>query len=189
MPFVRLGHVGAVVATIAFAAAASAEPVPAPDTESRVFGDWTYRCARIPGADTGERTLCEVAQEMAVQEDGRPLPVLTLALAPGPDGSAEYRLTAVAPLGLRLAPGLSIAVDGGETAAFDFLYCDARGCWVEAPANEDLVARFKAGRTGQARYVLLDGRGLTIEFSLAGFTAALAALDAGLVAGPRTATE
>jgi invasion protein IalB len=151
---------------------------PKPTLTSQLFGDWVYRCQ--PATEEGKpaRSICEVAQEMVVRKDDKPLPVLTMAFSHGTDGKSSV-INVLAPLGVLLKPGLAVAADSGKPIAFEFSHCDARGCWVSAQKADAAIAALKAGKAGHARMVMVNGHNLTIDFSLSGLVPALAAFDSG----------
>lgn len=172
----------AALALVLAVSIASAEDA-APNIRSQMFDDWVYRCQSVDQA----KSVCEVAQEMIVNKDGKRVPILTMALTHGDDGK-DMLVNILAPLGVLLAKGLTVSVDpigpadgkgDIKSLSFSFAYCDQRGCWVSAQKADALAAALKPGKVGHVRVVMGNGRGLNIDFSLAGFANALAAYEAG----------
>lgn len=159
-----------------------------PKVQTQSFADWIYRCQAKAADASGKQTkparpVCEVAQEMIVHKDNKTVAVLTMAFTRDNSGKGML-VNMIAPLGLLLQQGVAIAVDAGDPSgakplSFGFSYCNEKGCWVSAQKADALVAALKPGKVGHARMVMMNGRGLTIDFSLAGFASALAAYEAG----------
>ncbi|HVJ50922.1 MAG TPA: invasion associated locus B family protein [Aliidongia sp.] len=142
----------------------------------QTFGGWTYRC-REPYVDgKPDRAQCELAQDVFVTKDDKPVPVMAIAFGRDPDLKGHV-VTVRVPLGVRLKPGLSVAADGGTPFVLPFDFCGERGCWVSNAAGDALLQALKPGKTGRVKLTLVNGRDLTIEFSLTGLAAAVAALD------------
>jgi invasion protein IalB len=154
---------------------------------SQDFEAWTYRCIAPPaanGAGDGQAAtaLCELSQQVAVRQDDKPQAVMALGVSRLPDGG--HGLTIWTPLGVRIKPGLSLEVDQGAPTPLAFDFCGPRGCWIASTPIDAQVPAMTTGKLGRARLVLANGQPLAIEFSLAGLTAGLAALDAGKPAPP-----
>lgn len=173
-----VGGVG--VAADAAAPAAAPVPVPAPEgprTTAQSFGAWVYRCEDQMVDGKPAHSACALSQDVVVQQDGKSQTVMKLGVTPGADASS-HAVTVVVPLGVRLKPGFGLAVDDGTAQPMAYDYCGPRGCWVAGAPIDALLPGLKAGKTGRARIVMMNGREIVIEFPLAGFAAGLAALDA-----------
>jgi invasion protein IalB len=150
----------------------------APKVFAKAYGNWLYRCQQVTVSGKAPVTQCMVMQHMVLNQNGHALPLITLALAKI-DRQGAYILNAEAPLGILLSPGVAFWSDDNSpvTVALDF--CEANGCLALRKPAEGLDAEFKTGKQGHAKFVLVNGRAVTIDFSLNGFGAALAALNAG----------
>lgn len=137
-----------------------------------MFADWAYRCTQ------GTKPSCELAQQMVVRKGDKVIPVLTMAFAPAASGKG-HDVTLLAPLGVALKQGIAISADGGKPIPFAYRYCDQRGCWVINEKAEKLLASLEKGTKGHAKFTLITGQNLTINYSLAGLNDGLKALDAG----------
>ena len=99
----------------------------APKAAAQAFSNWLYRCQDVPdGKQTPQ--ACEIVQEMVVQQEGKSIPVLTMAFARTDAAPRSHLVTILAPLGVQLKPGLNIAADEGKPIGLDYQYCDQRGC-------------------------------------------------------------
>jgi len=174
---------GGVVVQADAAAPASAPvavAVPAPEgprTTSQSFGSWVYRCEDQMVDGKPAHSACALSQDVVVQQDGKSEVVMKIGVTPGADASS-HALTAVVPLGVRLKPGFGLAIDDGTAQPMAYDYCGPRGCWVAGASVDALLPGLKAGKTGRAKIVMMNGRDIVIEFPLAGFATGLAALDA-----------
>lgn len=182
---VRLALVGlpVIAGGLVQAEAASAPvPAPAPAPEgprmtSQSFGSWVYRCQEKMVDGKAAQSECELSQDVVVQQDGKAQTVMKIGIGAGPEGNG-HNFTVVVPLGVRLKPGFGLAVDDGTAQPMAYDYCGPRGCWVAGAPIDALLPGLKAGKTGRAKLVMLNGREVVIEFPLAGFASGLAALDA-----------
>ncbi|QND17828.1 invasion associated locus B family protein (plasmid) [Rhizobium leguminosarum bv. trifolii] len=154
---------------------------PAPAMTSRKFDDWYYRCTGSAGAEA-----CEVAQVAQVTKDGKPVNILTLAIAASPAGSQgngdkgkgekgkpRLMLTALLPLNVFLPSGLSIKVDGKPVAKLDYRNCNQSGCWAQLTLDPKTTTVLKKGSTAEGLVRLMNGQDVNIRFSLKGLQPAL----------------
>ncbi|MGR9250192.1 invasion associated locus B family protein [Rhizobium leguminosarum] len=154
---------------------------PASAMTSRKFDDWYYRCAGSAGAEA-----CEVAQVAQVTKDGKPVNILTLAIAASPAGSQgngdkgkgekskpRLTLTALLPLNVFLPSGLSIKADGKPVAKLDYRNCNQAGCWAQLTLDPKTTTALKRGSTAEGLVRLTNGQDVNIRFSLKGLQPAL----------------
>lgn len=152
-----------------------------PTMVTEAYGDWLHRCVRVED----QRRLCEVAQDVMAVRGGQPSTVLRIAITLNEDAGdedardedARHHLVIVTPLSVDLPSGLRLAVEGQETEPFAYRSCDPAGCWIEAAASPRLIDLLKGGAEARALFALRGGQDFEVPFSLAGVTAALAALD------------
>lgn len=172
------------VASLPPPAAAQSQTQPAPQpapqaspqgqaTQAKVFGDWVQRCTPNPppGASPprdGELEACFIAHQYVDPGSRRPLLKITIGFfEPGRRPGAVIAM----PLGVPLASGIRLSVDGKEVAALPFQVCRRDGCQAFLPLSDEVVAAFKAGTKAHARVASSQGEGLDLPFSLKGFTA------------------
>lgn len=133
----------------------------APAAKSQKFDDWYYRCTSAAGAET-----CEVAQVAQVAKDGKPVNVLTLAIATSPGDSAgkgekgrpQLMLTALLPLNVFLPAGLSIKADGKPVAKLDYRNCNEAGCWAQQALDTKMTTALRKGSTAEGLVRLMNGQ-------------------------------
>ncbi|NKK97345.1 invasion associated locus B family protein [Rhizobium leguminosarum bv. viciae] len=149
---------------------------PAPAMKSQKFDDWYYRCTGSAGTEA-----CEVAQVAQVTKDGKPVNILTLAIAASPapsrgkggKGKPRLMLTALLPLNVFLPSGLSIKADGKAVAKLDYRNCNQSGCWAQQALDAKTAAALKKGSTAEGLVRLMNGQDVNIRFSLKGLKPAL----------------
>lgn len=162
---------------------------PAPAMKSQKFDDWYYRCTGSAGTEA-----CEVAQVAQVTKDGKPVNILTLAIAASPAGSQgkgekgkgdkgkpRLMLTALLPLNVFLPSGLSIKADGKPVAKLDYRNCNQSGCWAQQALDTKTAAALKKGSSAEGLVRLMNGQDVNIRFSLKGLKPALDELQPPVV--------
>ncbi|MEQ8353934.1 MAG: invasion associated locus B family protein [Kiloniellaceae bacterium] len=140
---------------------------------AKVFGDWAQRCTPKPppGASPprdGELESCFIVQQFVDPSSQRPVLKITIGFfEPGRRPAAVLAL----PLGVPLARGAHVSVDGNDIDTVPFQICRRDGCQAFLPLTDDMVKSMKAGSKGQVTVQSSQGEGLNLPFSLKGFTA------------------
>jgi len=139
--------------------AAAAPPV-------QTFKDWALRCP--------EGAAC-VLEQRVLLKDNEATPLLHLAFQY--DGEPRV-LNAIlrVPLGVLLAPGLTLTIEGRPPFSIPFHHCRPEGCLALAPASDRLLTALRRGKRATVGYRLGDGRGLKVPLSLDGLDSGLRAL-------------
>ena len=133
------------------------------------FGNWRLICAvpTDPAAQAQPQT-CFISQRFLDPNSQRPLLVVTIGyFRPGAPLGALFAL----PLGIPLAKGVEVNVDGRPVMTVPFDICRRDGCQVFVQMNDTLIGAFKAGNQAAAIVRSSRGEALNIPFSLQGFTA------------------
>ncbi|MEI1248375.1 invasion associated locus B family protein [Rhizobium aouanii] len=168
------------------AAVQGQDPVPA--LKSQKFDDWYYRCTGSAGTEA-----CEVAQVAQVTKDGKPVNILTVAIAASPvsstdkgkgkgdKGKPRLMLTALLPLNVFLPSGLSIKADGKPVAKLDYRNCNQSGCWAQQALDTKMAAALTKGSSAEGLVRLMNGQDVNIRFSLKGLKPALDELQSTAV--------
>lgn len=129
---------------------------------------------------------CEVAQVAQVNENGKPVTVLTMAFAKQPadaaakakGGKEQLLFTALAPLNVFLGAGITFKFDGKDMPVMAYRNCNQAGCWSQVLVNAQEVNNIYAkAKTAQASMKLMNGQDLNLNFSVNGLSAALAELN------------
>ena len=145
-------------------------PADAGSAREKDYQDWRLRCEQKNDDDP---ELCFILQIAKNAKNNRA--ALRIGVRyPEPNKPAMVFLTL--PLGIYLPAGLLIQIDEGETLKIPVEICVPNGCHTRIDLVGDLLKSMKAG--GRAKLEFHDSRQqrITVPVSLAGFTAALAAL-------------
>lgn len=157
--------IGALFAGLAFPPTAGAQSVP------ETHGDWVVQCA-----DAGNQAnRCQMAQTLTADGTGQHVMTMIVRPADGADGlAALVRL----PHGLYLPGGIALRVDGSAPMTALIQTSDASGVYASVPLPADIVDAMKAGRSLTVAMQSVKREPIALDVSLAGFTAASAALAA-----------
>jgi invasion protein IalB len=144
------------------APAAGAAPAATPATAAQQ--NWLKVCDPLPDG----QQACIMRQ--VVLANGQFLGSFLLRDDPG----QESRLLAVAavPLGVLLPFGLTWQIDGAKPIRVPYMLCDPTSCATQLVINEQYVNSLKKGGTLKLTAKNRQNEDLTIEITLAGFTAA-----------------
>ena len=167
-----------------------------PSTEVRTerFDDWTLRCVVAATTDdkAPEKPACEIAQPLMVDQGGKPVEVLNLAVSHASDkaGKATWALVVLTPLDVHLASDFGFGAGSAKPSLVRYRNCNHAGCFVIIPLDNNRIGQLKQASDGATFFRLLNGQTVKVSFSLKGFTKAFDALSAGTVPAPgQTAGE
>lgn len=135
------------------------------------FEDWELRCEPAGGE-------CFMYQLL---RDSNGNPVSEFTIVDLPDAAeAAAGATAITPLGTLLSEGIVLRVDDGEARQYEFGWCSEMGCFARFGLTDAQIAAMRAGLAARVRIlsVVDPERPVVLDMSLAGFTAAHAALQA-----------
>lgn len=145
-------------------AATEAAAAPAADAAAAPSSNWLKVCDPLPDG----QKACIMRQ--VVLANGQFLGSFLLRDDPG----QESRLLAVAavPLGVLLPFGLTWQIDGAKPIRVPYMLCDPTSCATQLVINEQYVNSLKKGGVLKLTAKNRQNQDLTIEITLAGFTAA-----------------
>ena len=151
-------------APAAEAPAATDAAAPAADAAATPASNWLKVCDPLPDG----QKACIMRQ--VVLANGQFLGSFLLRDDPG----QESRLLAVAavPLGVLLPFGLTWQIDGAKPIRVPYMLCDPTSCATQLVINEQYVNSLKKGGVLKLTAKNRQNQDLTIEITLAGFTAA-----------------
>lgn len=144
-----------------------------PATPAAQHGDWVQRCTPNPPPEAsppkqGEEQVCFLTQQLVDQNNQRPVLKITIGFfQPGRRPGAVIAM----PLGVPLADGIQIGVDGKGVAGVPFQVCRRDGCQAFLPLSEEVLGAFKAGAEGVVQLRAGESDPINLPFSLSGFTA------------------
>jgi invasion protein IalB len=166
MPSLKTFLVTAAALGISIAPEASFAQQPAPDNL------WQTRCAGP--SRTVEALTCETSQSLRVKENGKLLFKIDVIFPPK---KAAPILQMQAPLGFFLPGKIRLAVDGTPISELTIGTCDARGCFLSAPATDEMIGAMKAGVKMQIDFAPTADRRQSVDVPLSGFSRAIQAIQ------------
>ncbi|WP_193371090.1 invasion associated locus B family protein [Pelagibius marinus] len=152
-------------------------PATAPEPER--FGDWVRRCTPNPPKDAsppkeGEQVACFITQQLVDQNSQRPLLKITIGFfRPNRQPMAVIAM----PLGVPLAGGVQVGVDGKGIAGAPFQFCRVDGCQAYLPLSAEVLNSFRAGNQGVIQLHANKNQPINMQFSLSGFTAGFGSIE------------
>lgn len=129
---------------------------------------WQTRCAGL--SRSADMLTCETSQSLLVKDSGKLLFKIDLIYPPK---KAPPVLQMQAPLGFYLPGKIKLAVDGTPITELTIGTCDARGCFLSAPATDKLVAAMKAGAKMQIDFAPSADKRQSVDIPLTGFSRAI----------------
>jgi invasion protein IalB len=151
---------------LGMSAVAAAKP-----QDGQVFQDWTVNCQAMPEKPTIE--ACFIRQNIVETESKEPVMQVAVGYL-GADGAPAALVSL--PLGIRLPPGVELAVDKEPQGELQFERCLPNGCQVQFLLDDKLLSAFRSGIAGEVTFQDGTGRAVAVPFSLKGFTAAFNSL-------------
>jgi invasion protein IalB len=137
------------------------------DAMSTIGGFEGWRLSCPPRTDkTGN---CVMSQALARRGSGTVVAELSVA----PDKNKKDMLTIVAPLGIALLPGVKVSVGSADKTA-TYKTCLPAGCIAALPLDASLASAMSQSANVQVT-VDADGKPVPLNFSLKGYSDALAA--------------
>jgi len=150
--------------------AATAAPMAKPEN----FHDWQLFCPEPKTA--AETRVCEI-RTLMTGKDGRKLGALAVAaIIQTQTKNSEIIASALVPLGVDLRTGPALKIDEGTPVELNFVRCLQRGCEAMMPLSAEQQASMQSGTKAMVAVGVGASEKAVLEFSLNGFTAALAAL-------------
>lgn len=143
------------------------------------FGDWVRRCTDDPPNDAappkqGQQEVCFITQQLVDQDNQRPVMKVTVGFF-----KPDRRPMAVIalPLGVPLAGGVQVGVDGKGVAGVPFQFCRPDGCQAYLPLSDEVLGAFKAGQQAVVQLRRSQDQTIDLAVSLSGFTAGYGSIE------------
>ena len=148
----------------------SLAPAQAISAREKDFEDWRLRCERKSDNDPERCFIMQIAKTLKDKRD-----ILRIGVR-YPESEKPAMVFLTLPLGVYLPGGLLLQIDEGEILNIPLEICLANGCHTRMALERPLLKTLKVGH--QATLTFYDSRQqkITVPVSLAGFTAAYAAL-------------
>ncbi|MDA1098038.1 MAG: invasion associated locus B family protein [Proteobacteria bacterium] len=145
-------------------------PAQAITAREKDFQDWRLRCEKETDESPERCFIMQIAKTLKDKRD-----VLRVGVRyPEPDQPAMVFLTL--PLGVYLPTGLLLQIDDGETLRIPVEICLPNGCHTRMALEGELLKNLKSGRQAKLAFHDSQQKEISVPVSLAGFTAAFAAL-------------
>jgi invasion protein IalB len=131
-----------------------------------VFTPWEKFC--LKGKDTGAKPVCFTGRDGRTKS-GQGM-IATVVIEPKEESKKILRLTL--PLGVDIATGTYLIVDGRSSAPRPYVICLANGCMSDHELTPALLASLRKGRTLIVDAMIRSGRPLQLAMPLDNFEAA-----------------
>ncbi len=149
----------------------SLAPAQAISAREKDYQDWRLRCERKDDSAPERCFIMQIAKTLKDKRD-----ILRIGVRyPEPEKPAVVFLTL--PLGVYLPGGLLLQVDDGEILNIPMEICLGNGCHTRMALEGALLKSLKGGRQATLTFYDSQQQKITVPISLAGFTAAFAALN------------
>jgi len=126
---------------------------------------WISACQGPSRADALE---CQMEQRAVLSGSGQLVGSVTVRV---PSQTRKPVLMIRGPLGLSLAGGVGIDVDGAAAETLPLQTCDAGGCYAGAPISDALLDAMFKGKTLNVTFQNLNKEPIKLPMSLTGFSA------------------
>jgi invasion protein IalB len=137
----------------------------APGTPSAPSAAWATRC--ISDSRQGPM-LCTTSQRLLSKGSNQLIGSTTVQLG----GDAKPQLVVVVAVGLAVADGISLDVDGAASQKLAVQACDRSGCFASTPVSDAMLAAMQKGTTLDVGFSSLSRQAVKLQMSLAGFSSA-----------------
>ena len=125
-----------------------AQPAPAPQQPAApqaqmpqlIYSPWTKFC--LKGQEANAKQVCFTGKDGRVESG---MPVVAAVLIE-PENEPKKILRVTLPLGMSLAPGTRVIVDGGQPMTGPYVICFNNGCMADYEASGELIGKLKKGQ-------------------------------------------
>ncbi len=135
------------------------------------FGRWQLICAVADDQAAAEPGACFISQRFLEPNSQQPILIVTIGQF---RANPQHSMLVAMPLGIPLANGIRVSVDGREISTQSFEVCRRDGCRAYMPLSDTLVNAFRAGNEATVTVQSSTGGAINVPFSLQGFTAGYA---------------
>jgi invasion protein IalB len=155
------------------------------ESDVQVFQDWSLRCIDLPPTvntkqSPNDHVACEAGQTVTIDQDGKKIEILKLAISPAKDkaGKSDWALVALFPLDVLLNSDFGVSLGKDKPTLYRFRNCNHLGCFGVVPLDKATLGRFEKSLEGAVYFRLLTGKAVKVVFSLNGVGEAFGALQA-----------
>jgi invasion protein IalB len=151
------------LALVVALAAGPADRAGAQGAVRSVHKDWQIRCDTPPGAKAEQ---CALIQSVTA-EDRANVGLTVIVLKTADQKSKLMRV--VAPLGVLLPSGLGLKIDQADIGRAGFVRCLPNGCIAEVVMDDELIKKFRNGKSATFIIFQTPEEGIGFPMSLNGF--------------------
>ena len=135
---------------------------------------WKIRCAEGVDVNKPEKGKCEVVQTLYVKETGQRFAEMAVGYS-SDDG--KPRGVVILPLGILLESGVLFQIDDMPPFKFSPRYCDNNGCVAYLDISDKIMNGLRKGENVKLGMKITDGRQVSVDIPLKGFSKALKQVD------------
>lgn len=136
-----------------------------PQAPAAPVNAWGTRC--ISESRKGP-FLCTTAQRLLTKGTNQLIGSATIQLG----GDAKPVLVVVVAVGMAVADGITLDVDGGAAQTLPVQACDRSGCFATTPLSDAMLSSLQKGTTLDVGFSSLSKQAVKLQMSLTGFSAA-----------------
>ena len=126
------------------------------------FDAWQFACI-----EEQSQKICDLRELVFDPNTNEVVSYLSLSMSP--DSITQMQIAF--PHAVNLKSPIQLQIDENEPLNLNYAYCNQSACFVAEIIADNFINLFKAGNQLNVKALLLDGREVTINFSLSGFTA------------------
>lgn len=127
---------------------------------------WITSCG---SASRNDAMNCQMDQRAVLTNTGQLVSSVTIRV---PADTRKPVMMIRGPLGVTLAAGVTLDVDGTNTQALPLQTCDNGGCYAGSPVSDDLLGAMFKGDKLNLTFRNMSNEPIKLPMSLAGFSAA-----------------
>jgi invasion protein IalB len=131
-----------------------------------ICSPWTKVC--LKGQEANAKQVCFTGKDGRI-ESGQPE---IAAVVIEPEGDAKKLLRVTLPVGVQLAMGTRVTIDGNAPMQSAYVVCFANGCMSDYEVTPGLTSNLRNGRNLTVQAIQNTGRTLTLSLPLADFAKA-----------------
>jgi invasion protein IalB len=136
-----------------------------PQAPAEPVNAWGTRC--VADARKGPY-LCTTSQRLVSKADNQLIGSATIQLG----SDAKPVLVVVVAVGMAVADGISLDVDGAALQKLPVQACDRSGCFATTPVSDAMLTSMQKGTALDVGFSSLSKQAVKLQMSLAGFSAA-----------------
>jgi invasion protein IalB len=159
----RFTHLLCSALAVSAAGAAAAAPQTSPMPSDGGTG-WRVECA-----NDGKVLDCQTVNKVSQRETQQIVAAVAVRVPPD---TRKPVLMVQLPLGIQVTEQVSVQIDEGKTERYPIQTCAQNGCFVAAPASDQVIGALRGGKTLKVAFQSLTKQTVTVTMPLGGFALA-----------------